>query len=354
MTQSATLTLRPWSYQRIAPGSFRRVHYKIFEQWVHGKASLPPSDDGFVWLADVIVEMLDRQVVKIRDARFSKHRVNAEGVHEMEMRLEQESAELKPFWDHLYAASSEGREVPGPVKDTSHPSAQDQYRWTPTRADVDSLDNLVNKRAGRVVMKLGSPVEVWAGEPKASVSPPQPEETASSIPVKSRKPPTRAPRPFIAANAPTPFTASDSKKPPEETRALREKAGQMHHALLVALQQRLEYAKWIDIQELPNSFDLWARNPVDNCRVIFEAKTLDAASEVEQTRAALAQLLEYRYFYGECDDKLCLVTNATISDARQGFLASLGIAVLTYDGKAFHTVGTLAREWLGELAHALS
>lgn len=56
--------------------------------------------------------------------------------------------------------------------------------------------------------------------------------------------------------------------------ARREKATQAHRDLLVALHQRLVEAGWTNIQEIASSVDLWATNPADRRRVIFEA--LDA------------------------------------------------------------------------------
>lgn len=166
----------------------------------------------------------------------------------------------------------------------------------------------------------------------------------------------RAPRSFNPAQALAPFAPSEQREDPEETLARREKATQEHRALLVALHQHLVEAGWTDIQEIASSVDLWATNPADGRRVIFEAKTLDASTEVRQTRSALSQLLEYRHFDGSSEDRLCLVTNAPISDARERFLRTLGVAVLVLDGVGIQAVGQLAQEWfaalIGDGAHS--
>ncbi|RKG68257.1 hypothetical protein D7V80_13275 [Corallococcus sp. CA054B] len=95
--------------------------------------------------------------------------------------------------------------------------------------------------------------------------------------------------------------------------------------------------------------DLWGTNPADGRRIIFEVKTLGAKTERMQTRHALSQLLEYRYFDGNSEDRLCLVTDAPISDAREQFLRTQGIAVLVHNGEGFQALGPLAHEWLGAL-----
>jgi hypothetical protein len=50
------------------------------------------------------------------------------------------------------------------------------------------------------------------------------------------------------------------------------------------------------------------RNP-DGARTIFEVKTLRPDSELARVRAAISQLLEYRFFFGEPNDDLCVVTD---------------------------------------------
>lgn len=70
---------------------------------------------------------------------------------------------------------------------------------------------------------------------------------------------------------------------------------------------------------------------------------------MKQTRSTLSQLLEYRHFDGSSEDRLCLVTNAPISDARERFLRTLEVAVLVLDGAGFQAVGPLAQEWFAAL-----
>lgn len=163
---------------------------------------------------------------------------------------------------------------------------------------------------------------------------------------------SRTPRAFNPAQAISPFVLSEEHEDPEETLVRREKATQEHRAVLVALYQRLVRAGWTDIQEIANSVDLWATNPADGRRFIFEAKTLNAGTEVSQTRSALAQLLEYRHFDGSGEDRLCLVTNAPISDARERLLRALDVAVLALGGMGFQAVGPLAQEWFAPLIGA--
>ena len=83
---------------------------------------------------------------------------------------------------------------------------------------------------------------------------------------------------------------------PEETSALQEKANQQHHRILTHLCAALSAAGWRDLEEVPAALDLWGPRPGGAGRVIFEVKGLTDANEIAQCRAALSQLLEYRFF----------------------------------------------------------
>jgi hypothetical protein len=65
-------------------------------------------------------------------------------------------------------------------------------------------------------------------------------------------------------------------------------------------------------------------------------------TELARTRSGLSQLLEYRFFYGEPSDRLCLVTDGPISDRRIRFLEDQGIAVAYDQGSGLILCGTLA------------
>jgi hypothetical protein len=109
---------------------------------------------------------------------------------------------------------------------------------------------------------------------------------------------------------------------------LQEKARQAHHRLLSDLASWLTARGWTGVEEVPAAIDLWASRPAGDTRVIFEAKTVRDSTETERMRSALAQLLEYRLFFGAEDDELCVVVDAPISDRRCRVLDSLGIGVL--------------------------
>jgi hypothetical protein len=152
----------------------------------------------------------------------------------------------------------------------------------------------------------------------------------------------RKPRPFDPSLAPKAPAAASGNADPEETQALREKAVRGHHQLLVALVEWLEANGWQEIEEIPLAVDLWAVSPRGG-RVIFEAKTVRAGSEGPRVRSAIAQLLEYRFFYGSPDDRLCLVCDRPLSGRRVKLLDGLGIAVLWWDEKTFQPGSTNAR-----------
>jgi hypothetical protein len=83
--------------------------------------------------------------------------------------------------------------------------------------------------------------------------------------------------------------------------------------------------------------DLWGREAASGQRWIFEAKTVRPGRELARVRSALAQLLEYRFLHGSPDDNLCLVTNGPIGDRHGRVLGSLGICVLTLEGRSLRS-----------------
>jgi len=153
----------------------------------------------------------------------------------------------------------------------------------------------------------------------------------------------RRTRAFDPESRPQPGNRSESKRDPAETAALHEKAVQGHHDLVAALDARLHYSEWTEVGEIPLAIDLWGRAP-DGRRVIFEAKTLTQKSELHRMRAALAQLLEYRFFYGAPDDRLCIVVDGPISTRRARFLVAHNVAVVVRRGEEFVPGSANARE----------
>ena len=136
----------------------------------------------------------------------------------------------------------------------------------------------------------------------------------------------RIPRLFNPERSPSSYRAPVPNQSPEETAALQEKAIRGHHEILVCLYRALQAQQWIEVEEIDNAIDLRARRSSDSTqRVIFEAKTVSSANESHQVRSGLAQLLEYRFLYGEPADDLCLICNTPIADARIRFLRALGI-----------------------------
>ena len=143
-----------------------------------------------------------------------------------------------------------------------------------------------------------------------------------SRPVRARSvPPHRRPRPLDPDRIPTPPAPGQSSTTPEERAQMLEKANRGHHGLLSVLVAWLESAGWTDIEEVPGAVDL---GQIPQRRVIFEAKTVSTGNEASQTRHALSQLFEYRFFYGSEDDSLCLVTDVPLSDRRLRFLDTVG------------------------------
>jgi hypothetical protein len=93
----------------------------------------------------------------------------------------------------------------------------------------------------------------------------------------------------------------------------------------------LEKAEWAAVEEIPAAIDLQARMPDGSDRVIFEVKSLSGSNEAHQCRAALAQLLEYRFLFGNDSDHLSAVFDRPIAHRRLAFLEALGVSVVMMD-----------------------
>jgi hypothetical protein len=158
--------------------------------------------------------------------------------------------------------------------------------------------------------------------------------------------PQRRPRSFDPARPPRPRSPARRRRDPAEADALQEKASQGHHALLATLHAALLDAAWTEVGEIPAAIDLWGRAP-NGRRVIFEAKTLRAGTELERVRAGIGQLLEYRFFHGAPEDRLCLVVDRPLSGKRIHLLDALDIAAVAIDETQMLTGTPVARELLG-------
>jgi len=155
-------------------------------------------------------------------------------------------------------------------------------------------------------------------------------------------PPLRA-RAFDPDRPPKPSDFREPNVSPEAKQQLLEKARQGHHRILVDLVRWLTARSWTSIGEIPGSVDLWATSPRGQ-RWIFEAKTIRDSNQLSQTRAALAQLLEYRLVYGGDDDNLCIVLDHPLSSARSDLLGRLGIAVIRARDESVECLNAPAEE----------
>jgi hypothetical protein len=165
----------------------------------------------------------------------------------------------------------------------------------------------------------------------------------------------RRPRTFAPSQpAPRRVTPKFDRATPEEIAALQEKANQEHCRLVARLAEVLAAAGWTNVEEIPAAVDLWVTAPDASGRVIFEVKTLSGTNEVGQCRAALAQLFEYRFFYGEESDRLCVVVNGPVADRRRAFLEGVGVALIVIDGNGTaKPIGQLARDYCSPTLFAL-
>lgn len=171
---------------------------------------------------------------------------------------------------------------------------------------------------------------------------------ASSLPYSPSAP--RRPsdlRPFDPARIPTPPTVALHQTTTEETAQLQEKAVTGHQEILTTLFRYLQNRGWTGLEESPTGIDLWADDPAGR-RVIFEAKTIRSGTERTRVRSGLAQLLEYRFAFGDADDRLCLVTDAVVTAKRTAFLESLGVAVVVCARSAVYAGSPMAHRLLSE------
>jgi len=173
--------------------------------------------------------------------------------------------------------------------------------------------------------------------------------TPSTVPRSAPRDILRRPRPFSPSNpAPTGRALQTRTRTPEEIAVLQEKANREHCRLLECLNKLLVAAGWTDVQEIPSAVDLWAVPPDGSSRVVFEVKSLSESNEASQCRAAVAQLLEYPFFYGTDTDRLCIVVNLPVADRRRAFLEDLGVALLVIDSTGRpQATGHLAQQWFG-------
>lgn len=162
-----------------------------------------------------------------------------------------------------------------------------------------------------------------------------PLPAASRSHTRSRR---RVLRPFDEHRVPPAPAPGETTSTPEQRAEMLEKRNADHHRVLVALARDLIKSGWTHIEEMRSAIDLSAQR--DGRRMIFEAKTLKVGDELSQVRSGLSQLLEYRFFYGDAEDALCLVVDAPVSDRRVRFLDAHGIGVLVFDGGSFMACGT--------------
>lgn len=153
-------------------------------------------------------------------------------------------------------------------------------------------------------------------------------------------------RPFDPSRVTTPPAPAIRTAASEETALLQEKATSGHQRILVTLYTYLRERGWTELNEMPAAIDLWARDTAGR-RAIFEAKTIRSGTQLARVRSGLAQLLEYRYAYGDPDDRLCLVTDAALAAERTAFLESLGVALVVCSRGGVYAGSPMAHRLLG-------
>lgn len=145
-----------WPYRHEADGIFSRLPVATFDRWVHGEAGLPHDGSGFVRYVVVGTHTEERRHIAVWMMEFSKQRVDRRGRCHTE-RLLREAVQVLDL-----AHSGKDRPTSGPANLVDATGAfqlkrlQARWHWRPSKADLQALSELINKRAGRELMRAPS------------------------------------------------------------------------------------------------------------------------------------------------------------------------------------------------------
>ena len=142
---------RAWFFLRPQPGELCALAQSAVEDFFFRDGRLPIDHEGVVRYAEVVVLLEDRRAVEVLRVGFFQHRTRANGTLDRKSYMKVTAAAGEAAFGHL----SFPKPPPGVV------GAQDKFaqrrldrltRWKPTRAEVVTLRELVNRKAGREIM----------------------------------------------------------------------------------------------------------------------------------------------------------------------------------------------------------
>jgi hypothetical protein len=141
-----------WVFLRPRPGELHPLAQRTADAFIFKGGRIPADAEGFVRYAQVIVSLRDRHAVEVLRVGFFQYRALPDGSLDRE------------HFDEIMAVVPEAAfgwlqisKPPAGVIGAEHRFAQRRLdhlsQWKPTRAEFVKLRELVNRKAGRVIMQ---------------------------------------------------------------------------------------------------------------------------------------------------------------------------------------------------------
>lgn len=140
-----------WFFLRPRLGELRPLSQRAAEAFIPDGGRLPADAEGFVRYAQVIVSLQDRRALEVLRVGFFQYRALPDGTLDREHFQEIMAAVPEAAFGWLQLS----KPPPG-VVGVEHKFAKRRLdhlsHWKPTRGELESLRELVNRRAGREIM----------------------------------------------------------------------------------------------------------------------------------------------------------------------------------------------------------
>jgi hypothetical protein len=140
-----------WCFLRPRPGELRPLAQSTAEAFISDEGRLPVDAEGFVRYAQVIVSLEARRAVEVLRVGFFQYRALPDGTLDREHFREIMAAVPEAAFGWLQLS----KPPPG-VVGAEHKFAKRRLEhlshWKPTRAELATLRELVNRKAGREIM----------------------------------------------------------------------------------------------------------------------------------------------------------------------------------------------------------
>ena len=140
-----------WFFLRPRPGELRPLAQSAAGTFIFEGGRLPADAEGFVRYAEVIVSLHDRRAVEVLRVGFFQHRALADGTLDRE-----HFREIMAIVPEAVFGWLELSKPPRGVIAARHKFArrrlENMSEWKPTRGELATLRDLVNRKAGREIM----------------------------------------------------------------------------------------------------------------------------------------------------------------------------------------------------------